>query len=51
MLGIKLMLLGIALLLFANACGGIYTIVFLFLGMIPVVIGLFVKDKKNTKEQ
>lgn len=50
MLGIKLMLFGIALLLFANACGGVYALVFLVLGLIPVIVGLFIKDKKNTKE-
>ncbi len=50
MLGIKLMLLGIALLLIANACGGVYTLVFMALGLIVILVGLFVKGKKNTKE-
>ncbi len=49
MLGIKLMLLGIALLIVASTIGDAWIIVFLALGMISVIAGFFVKEKKNTK--
>lgn len=51
MLGVKLMLLGIALLLIANKLGDASIFVFMALGLIFVLVGLFIKDKKNEKDK
>ncbi len=47
MLGLKLVLLGIAFVVASGIMGGAYTVVSLLLGLTLAIVGVFVKDKKS----